>query len=408
MKQNIQILLRRSHFWRDSGFDELSELYISNLLRCVALTIFMVFVPFYLYQNNYSAAAIFSLFGVFFVARVGADIGGAFMVARFGPKHTMIASCILQIVNAALLLTVPQMHWNILLLAIPWGISNSLFFIAYHVTFSKIKHTSKAGTELGHMQTFEKIGCLIGPLIGGVLGSLFGSQYIFLSAVLLLFASLWPLFLTKEPVKVHQKIHFNGLEVGKIKHDLIANAFLGIENSLCINIWPYFVAVFVLSGAVYAQLGALSAIGVLSAIISAKLIGRLSDTQLARPLLRISAVINAITYAIRPFVQGVWGVFTVNVINEAVTSGYRMPFMKGIYAAADDLPGYRIVYISIMEATDSVAKATVWFMLALLATIFSLHTVLLIGFGIAGVASLGITRERFAVYNVRKQRRLVT
>lgn len=401
IQKAIHKFIRRTHFWRDTGFDELSELYISNMLRSTALSIFMVFVPFYLYQNGYSYPAIFALFGCFFVVRMLADIGGGYMVARYGPKHTTIASCCLQIISASLLLSVPNFHWHILLLAIPWGIANSLFFIAYHVSFSKIKHTQKAGRELGYMQTFEKIGFFLGPLIGGVLGSVWGPQYIFIAAVALMFLSLWPLFLTKEPVRVHQKLDFKSFRVEKIKYDLIANNFLGIENTLCINAWPFYVAVFLLSGAVYAQLGALSAIGVLVAISSAKIIGHIADTQLARPLLRISATLNALVYVIRPFVQGIFGVLAVNVANEALTAGYRMPFTKGLYAAADDHPGYRIVYVTTFESTNSAVKALVWFMLALLATVLSLKVVLFVAFAIAGLASLGIMQERFKVYNPR-------
>jgi hypothetical protein len=283
--------------------------------------------------------------------------------------------------------------------------AQSLFFISYHVSFSKVKHTPKAGAELGHMQTFEKIGCLLGPLIGGLVGSLFGPQYIFITATALLLASLWPLFLTSEPTKVHQKLDFKSLPVSKIKRDIFVNACLGVENTLCINAWAFFAAVFVLSGAVYAQLGTLSAIGVLVAIISAKLIGALSDSSIARPVLQISALLNAVVHLIRPFVSGLWGVLAVNIVNEALTSGYRMPFMKGMYAAADDLPGYRIVYIATLESIGSIMKATVWFMLALLATVFSLKIVLVIAFLLAAVASLGITRERFAVYNHKQTRK---
>lgn len=399
LKKAIEKVLRRNHFWRDTGFDELSELYISNMLRCIALTIFMVFVPFYLYQNNYSVPSIFLTFGLFFIARAVADIVSGYLVAQWGPKHTMIASNLLQIVAASLFLSVPSMHWSVWLLAVPWGISQSLFFISYHVSFSKVKHTPKAGAELGHMQVFEKIGYMLGPLLGGVIGSVFGPQYIFASATALLLLSLWPLFLTAEPVKVHQKLDFKGLPIAKIKHDLIANTCLGIENSLCINTWAFYVAVFILSGAVYAQLGMLSAVGVLAAIISAKLVGRLSDSSWARPVLRTSAIANALTYLVRPFVHGIGGVAAVNVVNEAVTSGYRMPFMKGVYAASDDLPGFRIVYIACLESVDSIGKATAWLMLALLATLLSLKVVLFVGFAIAGIASLGIIQERFAVYN---------
>lgn len=399
LKTIISKMLRKNHFWRDVGFDELSELYISNMLRSVALTIFMVFVPFYLYQQGYSAAAIFSIFGCFFIGRLVSDITSAYTAARIGPKHTMIISCLLQIISTSILLTVPSMHWHPVLIALPWGAAASFFFIPYHIEFSKIKHTGRAGHELGHMQAFEKVGFLVGPLIGGLVGSVFGPQYIFLTATVLLVASLWPLFLSAEAVKTKQKLDFGGLPVHKIRRDLFSYAALGIENTLCINVWPLYVAVFLFSGAVYAQLGIVTAAGVLAAIITAKVIGRLTDTGVARPLMWGSAILNAAMYAVRPFVQGVWGVFAVNMLNEALTTAYRMPYTKGMYAAADDLPGYRIVYIATMEAMGSIVKATAWFFLAILALAFSLKTVLFVGFAVAALASLGITHERFKVYN---------
>lgn len=401
IKKTLHRFLRKSHFWRDTGFDELSELYISNMLRSIALTIFLIFVPFYLYQNHYSSVAILMLFGYFFAVRAFADIGAGYFVGRFGPKHTILLSNIMQIISSSLLLTVPQQHWNIILLAIPWGIANSLFFIAYHVSFSKIKHTPKAGRELGYMQTFEKIGYLLGPLLGGVVGSVFGPEYIFLMATLLLIISLWPLFLSSEPVKVHQKIDFKSLSVDKIKRDYATYICLGIENTLSINAWPFYVAVFLLTGSVYAQLGALSAVGVLAAVLSAKLIGRLCDTSIARIVMHTNLYLNALLHTLRPFVSGVGGVLAVNVANEAITSGYRMPFMKGVYAAADDHPGYRIVYISSLESAGCIAKSAVWLTLALLATILSLQTVLIISFALAAIASIGITKEHFAIYNQR-------
>ena len=403
LQRNIEKFLRRSHFWRDVGFNELSELYISNMLRSVALTIFMVFVPFFLYQQHYSGPAIFSLYGLFFVGRMFCDIIAAFVVAKYGPKHTMILSCLLQIVSAGLLLSVPTYHWNVAILAIPWGASASFFFIAYHVVFSKIKHTAKAGAELGHMQAFEKFGNLIGPFIGGVVGTVLGPQYIFLVATLLLITSLWPLFRTAEPVRARQKIQFKLLPVAKLKHDFFSYVCLGVENTLCMNTWPFYISVFVLSGAVYAQLGSLSAFGVLASILSAKLVGRIADTAYARKVLRVGAILNVGTYAVRPWVHSLWGLFAINSANEAITAAYRMPYMKGMYASADDLPGLRIVYVSSMEAMASVVKCTAWFGLAILAMTFPLKDVLFLSFFIASLASIGIMQERFAVYNTKSK-----
>ncbi len=395
-------LLEPRHFWRTIGADELIELYISNMLRSLSISLLMVFVPFYLYQHGYSIPAIFCVYGSFFATKIVCDILAGFMVARFGPKHTMILSCCLQIVSAALFLSVPNFHWAVWVLGIPWGASASFFFIAYHVAFSKIKHTINSGKEIGYMTIMERIGTVLGPITGGVVGTIFGSQFIFLVATMALLASLWPLFQSKEPVIAHQKLNFRDFPLDKVRRDLIAYAGVGVENTLCINLWPLYVSLFALTGGVYAKLGALSSAAVIASIGSAYLVGRLIDVKSARLTLRVAATINGLIYFIRPFVASLVPAFMVNVANEVVTTGYRMPFFKGVYAAADDLPGFRIVYIVSLEALSSTAKCTAWFMLALGAQIMSVHAILVVGFMIAATASLVIMLEQFNVLKLQK------
>jgi MFS family permease len=395
-------LLEPRHFWRTIGADELVELYISNMLRSLSISLLMVFVPFYLYQHDYSIPAIFCMYGVFFATKIVCDVLAGFMVARFGPKHTMILSCCLQIASAALFLSVPNFHWAVWVLGIPWGASASFFFIAYHVAFSKIKHTAHSGKEIGYMTIMERIGTIIGPVTGGIVGTLFGSQFIFMVATAALFASLWPLFQSKEPVIAHQKLNFRDFPLHKVKHDLIAYAGVGVENTLCINLWPLYVSLFALTGGVYAKLGALSSAAVVASIGSAYVVGRLIDVKNARLTLQVAAILNAAVYFVRPFVTSLVPAFIVNLANESITTGYRMPFFKGVYAAADDLPGFRIVYIVSLEAMSSIAKCTAWFMLALGAQIMSVRTILIVGFMVAAIASIALMTEKFKALNPQK------
>lgn len=395
IKEILAAALERRFFWRNFGFTELSELYLSNLMRVFALSILMVFVPFFMYQHGYTITSIFVMYGIIFATRAVWDILSGFMVAQIGPKHTMILSCILQIISASLFLTIPSYHWSLFILGIPWGMAISLYFIAYHVAFSKVKHTNHAGKELGIMQIMEKLGGVAGPIVGGVAGTFIGSQYIFLIAAFILLASLWPLFQTSEPVRTKQVLHYTKLPLDSVKYDLTSYVALGIENSLCINTWALFVALFVLENGVYAKLGALSAAGVLVSIIAAYFIGKAVDTPIARSLLRTAAVLNGLIYLVRPFTATVWGVLGVNIANESITPGYRLPYIKGMYAAADDHPGLRIVYLSSMECLASIAKATAFTMLAICSLLVSVKGVLLVGFGVAGVASFFIMSERF-------------
>lgn len=395
VKQLLRRIIRQRHFWRDAGFDELTELYISNMLRVFALSVLAVFVPFYMYQQGYTITEILATYGFFFMCRVVMDITAGYFVARYGPKHSILLSNGLQIVSAALFLTAPAQHWPVWLLGAVYGAATSFFFVAFHVEFSKIKHTAYVGRELGHMQVFEKMASIAGPLVGGIAGATFGSPYIFLVASAVLIISLWPLFRSAEPVRTRQELHFRQLPLAAVSRDLFAYGALGIENTLCLNLWPLYLSLFALGGNVYAKLGALSSLAVLVSIAAARTIGRWVDNRNARTILRVAALLNTVVYMYRPFVGGLMPALVTNVVNEVITTGYRLPFIKGVYAAADELPGLRIVYVSSLECIASIAKGTTWFLLALLSTMAGTKQVLIIGFMIAGVASLCITRERF-------------
>jgi hypothetical protein len=402
LKQIVHRVFRRHHFWREVGFSELSELYVSSMLRTLSTSLLMVFVPFFMYQQGYGLTAIFVTFGTFFLTRTITDPAAGHIVGRFGPKHTMIVSCILQIGSAILFLLIPRYHLPSWLLGIPWGAATSCYFIAFHVEFSKIKHTAHSGKEIGYMNIMEKIGAILGPIFGGLVGTVFGSQYIFLMAILILVASLWPLFLSAEPTQVHQKLAFRDLPLKKVLPDIRAFCAMGLENTICINLWPFYVALFALNGRqVYAQLGALSSAAVLGSLLSAYAIGKYIDARSGRRLLRLSTVFNSLLYVFRPFVTSLAPALAVNVANEAVTAGYRMPFIKGMYAAADELPGHRIVYVVSMEMMASIVKSTVWFMLAILASGLSTYSVMVVGFVIAGSASLLIMTEQFKALKPR-------
>lgn len=402
VKKLLNRIIRRRHFWRDAGFDELTELYISSMLRTFAVSILMVFIPYYLYQLGYPVYQIFIFFAFYFSGRWITDIGAAYFVARFGPKHSMVVGCVLQIIVSAMMLCQGQYHWQFWLLGTLFGASASFFFIAYHVEFSKVKHAVHSGKEIGNMQIFQKLAAIAGPLVGGGAGTLLGPQYIFVIASVVLVLSLWPLFRSAEPVRIRQKIDFRAMPYRRMAWDYVSYAGLGIENTLCVNLWPLYISLFALTGSVYAKLGALSSFSVIASIAAAHMIGKYIDTNTARPLLRISSIANALVYIVRPFVGSLWPAFATNIVNEVVTTGYRLPYLKGFYARPDEFPSHTIVYVASMEAFGSVTKAVAWWLLAIIAISIDARVVISIGFALAALSSLLITSERFPAISKRK------
>ncbi|MEK7603475.1 MAG: MFS transporter [Patescibacteria group bacterium] len=403
LKKAITKALKHRHFWRDVGFDELSELYVAVMLRGLAISMTGLFVPLYMLLLGYSPLDVCVLVAWFFSYRIILDITAAYVIAAIGPKHTMLIGYVFQILSTISFVLLSYAALPLWLLGLLWGASATFFFVPFHVDFSKVKHSEHGGKELSYVNIMERVGSLLGPVVGGLIASLFGGQYLFLVAGGVLLLGLIPLFQSAEPVRIHQKLSFASLDVSKLKRDFSSHVAFGLENTLSMLLWPLFLAATVLVGTrSYVQFGVILSVSFMISIVSARIVGRKIDRREGQSVLRYNAWLNAILHLIRPFVSNFGGAFAVNMANEAVTPGYRMPYLKGMYDAADDLPGYRIVYLSTMECSASMVKAAVWWGLALVAANLQLGTLFVVGFMLAAVSSVLISTEKFMALNARK------
>jgi MFS family permease len=395
-KKIINRFARPRHYWRDLGFDELSELYTSMMFRSLAMSLVGIFIPFYLYQLDYEIWQIFSFYAITFSAWAISAYPVGHLVAKVGPKHTILASYAIQVMWLLMLVTLENQHWPLLAIATLYGLSNCLFFIAFHVDFSKIKHTEHGGKEVGWMYSMERAGAVLGPLIGGLVAYFIGGEYIFMVAVSLLFVGLVPLFITREPTTTNQILKFDSLQVSQVKRDLISYGFLSLEHTTSVIMWPMFISIYVFTDNAYLQLGSIISFSVFISFFVARAIGKIIDRKKGRSLLRSGAILNAALHLWRPFVGTFPAALTTTLANEVVTPFYRMPYTKGMYDAADDLPGRRIVYITAMEACGASARAAPFPFLAILAFFIVDTRQIFTGIFILGAfASLGIMLERF-------------
>ena len=402
IKNALHKILSHRHFWRTKSFSELNELYVAMLVRGMSLSMMGLFVPIFLLSIGYSLTKILLVVFIYFATRVFTDIGAAFLVARFGPKHIMIFGQILLTISSLLFLTLEQMQWSIVLLGSIWGASQSCFFISFDTDFSKIKHRLHAGKELGYIEIMGKLGAIIGPIIGGIISILLGPQYIFAISTILMIIGLSPLLKTKEPVKTRQKLDYRGFAQTDIGGSLPAIVATHLENNLSVVMWPLFLALFVLPvSGVFFKIGILSSISVFMAVLSARYFGRVVDEQQGRRVLHVSAVINSVLHIAKPFVSTYGVAFGVGVINEVVTVGYRLPFLKGYYDQTDEFPGHRIVYISIIECFSSFVKATIYAVLIILSVTTTTRVTLTVAFMIAAIASLFIMTEKFKTLDTK-------
>lgn len=396
IKQLIRRFIRPRHHWRDIGFDELSELYTSMMFRSLAQSLVGIFIPIYLYSLDYAVWQILFFYAIAFSAHAIAAYPVARLVAEIGPKHTILTSYVFQVMGMLMLLSQPDLRWPLAAIAIILGISGALFFIAFDVDFSKVKHSDHGGKEVGWLYSMERLGAVLGPLTGGLVGFFIGPQYIFMAAVLLLFVGILPLFATKEPTALNQKLDFSGLKISEIRFDLISKSLFSVENTISLVIWPLFIGIYIFKENPYIQLGSIMSLSVLVSLFMARAIGKTVDKRKGRRLLRLGSTLNAGLHLFRPFVSGYPGALGVNLLNEALTPAYRLPYVKGLYDAADSLPGKRIVYITALESVSSWSRALFYMFAGLLAySLQDSRTIFVPLFIIGALASLGIMLERY-------------
>lgn len=394
--------LEPRHYWRQVGFDELSELYTSQLLRSLAISLIGLFTPVYLYKLGYSLSDIAFFHVGWFLFRPLFDVICAYIIARIGPKHTMLISLLIHVIYLSLLLTISDFRWPLMVVAAVGSSAYSLHLLAVQVNFSKIKHSEHGGKELGYMVAVERIGGVFGPLIGGLLANYYDPRYTIGLAMVALLASAIPLFFTEEAVHTKQKITFRGLPFRSRKYDFISTIPATLENVVSIIVWPLFIAVFVLGDNTFAKLGAIAALSTLSSIVLSRAIGGVIDNRKGRELLKIGVIINALLHFARPFTGSLAMAATVNVANEPITASYRMPLIKGLFDAADSLPGYRIAYLSAISVVDSASRLVFWIVVWLAMNVYTDKSVLMATFVFAGICSIGILSERYEALRPKK------
>lgn len=408
IKKITHTLLARHHFWRYASFTELNELYVSNMLRAIAASLFGIFAPVYMLGSGYDIREVCLYFILYFIVRSASDVATAHVVAFIGPKHAWILSHLASIASLLCLLGIESSPWLLWLSAIFSAWCASLMWIPLHVDFSKVKDASHNGKEQGFMMILQKIGGAAGPLLGGYIAATYGPHLTIMASIVIYALSLIPILSTPEQVQTKQKIQFRGFPYKKVWRDIVSHAAQGADATVSNSMWPMFLALAVFtSTAGYEEIGFASTISLILAVVITYLYGKVLDGRHPLTLLRVATIANSFVYVLRILTKNLLGVVVTNVANESTFTGQWMATTKGMYGSVDDLPGYRIAYFTILQATGELAKCLLWVLLAILSYFVTDVTAIQVCFAITGLISLLVMTERYKVLRPRTSRRLL-
>lgn len=367
---------------------EMGKVFFSHSVGSFAGSLVSVFIPIFLLKNGYSFSAVLFYLMMQQAFAVFLQLPTAQIVGRFGANRITAIATLFGVVLFALLLTVPEFHWSVWILAAVWAVNRSLYWIPFHANFSTARKQGKTGVQLSALNALNTLGNGIAPAIGGIVATAFGIRVIYIAAMIIFIISTVPLWFGKELVR-KRSVDFSRLDIRKIRPDLYANAFNSISICTNNNVWPMLISLMVTS---YAGIGVLSSVITIAMITISLYVGRREAVKGERHYLKEGLNMATGAGVLRLLAQNGGHIFGINFLSGISQSLYHTPFMTRYYAHSDEEP--RFEYLVAMEMACCLGAAIYFAILWALSFFLPMETVLLIGLGLSIPAVYGIRLMR--------------
>jgi hypothetical protein len=300
----------------------------------------------------------------------------------------MAVGIVMHIVFFAMLLTLPNFHWPLGIVAVAWALQRTTYWVAFHVNFSKARAHKKSGRQIGRTNIVKIVAGGLAPAVGGYLATAYGISWLYGVALGLYLLALIPL-VGAPTIGNRYRPSLKRLNWAKIRPDLYANAGNAITTVAETAVWPLLVFTIVPT---YRGVGALSSVVAIASIFTAFYVSRREEKRGERHYLGEGVTLASLSDVFRLFAQNAGHVFGVNLIGGMGNALYYTPFFSRYYQHADEEP--RIQYIVAMEVAHEVAWAAFYFVLLGLSFILTSYQTLLVGVAFSIPANFLIRRIR--------------
>lgn len=393
----ISFIFRRRHYWRQASFSEVAELYVSRLMTVFAINIVSLFMAIYLFKLGYSVGFIAVFYGCMYLLKVPLMMLFARYIAYFGPKHGVLLANVIRIPSLVAMLMVPDYGFVALVIfGLFQSASAGIYGISYGVDFSKVRHVTHTGKELGVMSQIEQTAKVMAPIIGGVIATFYSPGVAVGLASILFVLAAAPLFRTIEPVAVRSKVAYAGFPWRLTWRSFVTAYGVGHDFVVSGIAWTLFIAVTVLAsigGGIYASIGALASIGAFVSMLGAWFFGKVVDRRQGDALFTAGIISNTFIHLFRPFAVSPASVLAVSMTNETATSAYVLPWTRATFELAD-ISGHRIAYFTLLGMAENLGAALGCFALAAIVWLFGLQPGLQIFFVLGAAIELTMLAAR--------------
>jgi len=319
---------------------QLAETYISVFLRNFAVAMIGIFLPIYLFKELAYSFRTVLLF--YIVLQSVACLSSPFIAkinAKHGCKHIILFSVPFTLIFYMALDILKEVSYIFWIIPILGGISESMYWIAFHVNFTKFTDNRHRGEEVSVWYVMTIVLGVIGPLIGALVLTFLSFNILFILVALLLLASALPLFSTEE-VFSHSTFTIKSIFNSKRIKDGAAFVGYGARQMAGAVCWPFLI--FFLVKSLYFNLGlVISVSSIFTALVAWLFVGRIVDKHSKRSFINWGTFIDSIVNVVRYFVNGFVQIIGLTVAGSVSYDLADIPFSAKTYNKAQvDTLGY--------------------------------------------------------------------
>jgi hypothetical protein len=332
---NLSIRRHFAEYLAPHPSTEMKEIFWATTIKNFALSMVGVFEPIFLFQIGFSIPQILVYYIISYGLYVLTAPLGARVCRKHGYEHSMLLSAPFLIIYYLALLMVGMSPAALVVAVIAITIRKTLYWPSYHANFATSMHKDEEGREVSTIGALSSVFTAFAPALGGLIVTLWGFSALFMAVSALILLSNVPLLRTPEvfvPTRFPyaEMLHrfFNRKAVRRFF------AFFGYgEQIMATTLWPIFIAIVVPD---LLAVGAVVSLAKVADVLMTLYVGRVSDDGGKRGLLRSGSFFTAMSWLVRPMVNGPLGIFLIDTSYGVAKNVLTVPFLSLLYEHAKD------------------------------------------------------------------------
>ncbi len=382
-------MFKKPHYFNNHLSQGFTALFSGRMMMFMGNGILGLFLPIFLLTKfNYNIGYVFSYYLIGHFIYAAALPWAAKILNKVGLRRSLRLSVFFNAAVYGCFFLLDYNFWLFIILSVVLlTFYRVTFWHPFNTDFAKFTDSGDRGKEVSLIWAAQSFLSVVLPVLSGALIVRWGFDFLFIIAITLFLSAFIPFMAlprTKEKFSWGYKETVQKFFSKRNKKLIIANMANGAENAVAIIIWPIFI--WQLLDGNFFQVGVISSLIVLVAVILQLMAGKCADTFDKRNMIRWGSVFYALGWLVKVFVLTSFQIFLAGAYHNLTKIFKDTPFDTLNYELMADRGHYVDEYTVLKEMAVNLGKVLILLFAILVALNFGINWT----FVLAALASLFI------------------